>query len=234
MGADDKAGIATLIEAIDVCLENAIPLPPLEILLTICEEQGLLGAKHFDFNRVKSSRAYVLDAGDVPGSIVVQSPSQNFIEYTVRGKAAHAGIQPENGINAIQIMAQALVKMENGRIDPETTPNFGTIEGGQARNIVADYCRVDGEARSLDRSKLDSLTERLRATFLTVVGEQGGVGEVKVEVLYPECALDAEEPVVVLAQEAARRAGLESRLVKTGGGSDYASVINGRVFAAPI
>ena len=144
LGSDDKAGIAAILEAVQVILEKGLSHPPLELLFTVSEEQGLLGIKSFDFSHLESKYGYVLDSGGAPGTIVVQSPCQNEIEYRVHGKAAHAGINPEDGINAIQIMAKALALMPCGRIDDDTTCNFGTIEGGMARNIVAENCRVKG------------------------------------------------------------------------------------------
>lgn len=226
LGSDDKAGIAAILEAVQVVREKGLDHPPLEILFTVSEEQGLLGIKNFDFSRLESSYGYVLDSGGEPGTIVVQSPCQNEIEYRVRGKAAHAGINPEDGVNAIQIMAKALATMPCGRIDEETTCNFGIIEGGMARNIVAEYCRVKGEARSLSRSKLEQLTSELLQMFKSAVEKNGGVAETDVVLLYPETALQSDEEVVLVAVQAAANIGLQTKLLSTGGGSD-ASIING-------
>ncbi|NMC27199.1 MAG: M20/M25/M40 family metallo-hydrolase [Syntrophomonadaceae bacterium] len=226
LGADDKAGIAAILEAIEVIMENRLPHPPLELLFTVSEEQGLLGAKNFDFAKLQARIGYVLDSGGAPGTIVTQSPCQNEIEYLVKGRAAHAGINPEDGLNAIQVMAKALAKMPCGRIDEETTCNFGVIEGGLARNIVAASCRVKGEARSLKRSKLEQLTGQLAEIFSTEVTQNGCKAEVEISLLYPETTLSPDEDVVKLAQRAADRIGLTTRLISTGGGSD-ASVVNG-------
>ncbi len=226
LAGDDKAGVAALLEAIRVIMENGFDYPPLEILFTVSEELGLLGIKNFDFAQVRSQLGYVLDSGGDPGTIVVQSPCQNEIEYRVRGIAAHAGMNPEEGRNAIQIMARALAKMPCGRIGPDTTCNFGIIEGGLARNIVAPFCRVKGEARSLERSKLDQLTAKLTQIFTEEVTAQGGQPEVDVVLLYPEAALQADEEVVRIAVRAAEKIGVIARLESTGGGSD-ASIING-------
>lgn len=226
LGADDKAGVAAIIEALEVLKEQGLTHPPLELLFTVSEEQGLLGAKHFDYSRLRAGMGYVLDSGGGPGTIVTRSPCQNEIEYRVTGRAAHAGINPEDGINAIKIMAQALAAMPCGRIDDETTCNFGIIEGGMARNIVAGNCQVKGEARSLQRSKLDQLTADLIDIFETEVIRNGGQPEVEVKLLYPETTLQADEEVVGLAIRAAARIGLRSELISTGGGSD-ASIING-------
>lgn len=227
LGSDDKAGIAAIMEAIDVLREEKLVFPPLELLFTVREEQGLLGAKHFNYELLKAKKGYALDAGGPPGVIITQSPCQNEIEYIVHGRAAHAGINPEDGKNAIQIMARALVCMPCGRIDSETTCNFGIIEGGKARNIVAETCRVKGEARSLKRQKLDKISEELKTTFQQEVEKNGGRAEINVEFLYPEANLDSREEVVQLAAKAAEIIGLQVELQGTGGGSD-ASIINGQ------
>lgn len=226
LGSDDKAGIAAILEAYDAVMENQLDHPPLELLFTVSEEQGLLGAKNFDYSRLEARQGYVLDSGGAPGTIVIQSPCQNEIEYRVYGQAAHAGINPEDGINAIQVMAKALAAMPCGRIDHDTTCNFGIIEGGIARNIVAPSCRLKGEARSLSRSKLEQLTAELRGIFEAEVIKNGGRCEVDVVLLYPEISLQPDEEVIKLAVRAADKIALPIELLSTGGGSD-ASIING-------
>lgn len=227
LGSDDKAAIAVLLEVLDVIEEDGIAHPSLEFLFTVSEEQGLLGAKAFDFSKLKAEFGYVLDAEGDPGTVIVQSPCQNEIEYMAYGKAAHAGINPQDGVNAIQIAALAMSLMPCGRIDEETTCNFGIIKGGKARNIVADFCQIKGEIRSLSREKLDRLSAELEETFKTEVEKHGGRAEVTVKFLYPEIKLDSEEKVVKLAVKAAEAVGLKPQLAKTGGGSD-ASIINGQ------
>lgn len=226
LAADDKAGVAAILEAYETLRENQLAYPPLELLFTVSEEQGLLGAKQFDYSCLRSDIAYALDSGGAPGTIVVQSPCQNEIAYKVQGKAAHAGINPEDGINAIRIMAKALAVMPCGRLNPTTTCNFGIIRGGEARNIVAENCYVKGEARSHSRAELDQLTEQLTGTFKEVVKKNGGEPEVVVKFLYPEISLDEDEKVVALAKKAAQKLGLGVELTSTGGGSD-AAIVNG-------
>lgn len=226
LGADDKSAIAAMLEAVEIIRERQWPHPPLEFLFTVSEEQGLMGSKLFDFTRLQSKIAYVLDDNNDPGTIVIKSPCQNEIEYIVQGQAAHAGMNPEDGVNAIHLAAMALAKMPCGRIDEETTCNFGIIEGGWARNIVAAECRIHGEARSHSREKLNHITNSLQNTFINEIERLGGQAEVKIDLLYPEIALQPEEEVVQRAQRAIRKLGLEPTLAATGGGSD-ASVING-------
>lgn len=228
LGADDKAAIAALVESIDVIMENKLACPPLEILLTVGEEQGLQGAKQFNYNRLNAQIGYTLDGGGKPGTIITRSPCQNEIEYIAYGKAAHAGINPENGLNAIQLASAAIAQMPCGRIDEETTCNFGIISGGKARNIVPDYCSVRGEARSLSRSKLDNLTKSLQEIFIDSVNASGGQADVKVTYLYPEVSLDHNDKVIQLAVKAVENINLPLHLTGTGGGSD-ASIINAHI-----
>jgi tripeptide aminopeptidase len=226
LAADDKAGVAAILEAYETMQEKHLDYPALELLFTVSEEQGLLGAKQFDYACLKSNIAYALDSGGSPGTIVVQSPCQNEIAYHVRGKAAHAGINPEDGVNAIHIMSKALANMPCGRLNETTTCNFGIIRGGEARNIVAESCSVKGEARSLSRLELDQLTRDLSRIFTEEVEKNGGQPEVVVKFLYPEISLDENEEVVLLAKKAALSLGLEVELISTGGGSD-AAIVNG-------
>ncbi|MDD2585379.1 MAG: M20/M25/M40 family metallo-hydrolase [Syntrophomonadaceae bacterium] len=227
LGSDDKSGIAALLEAVDILRENKIDHPPLELLFTVGEEHGLDGAKLLDYSKLAAKIGYTLDGGGAPGTIIINSPCQNEIKYMVYGKPAHAGINPEDGVNAIKVAAAALAKMPCGRVDDETTCNFGIINGGTARNVVAGYCYIKGETRSLNRAKLDALTAKLENIFYTEVEKHGAQAKVRVEFLYPEVNLDSNEQVVNLAQKAAENIGLNPNLASTGGGSD-ASIINGR------
>ena len=225
LGSDDKAGIAAMLEAYNVLTEQNIPHPPIEYLFTVCEEQGLLGIKQFDLEELKSQSGYVLDGGNAPGTIVIRSPAINVFEYIAKGKAAHAGINPEAGINAIQAMGAALAKMPNGRIDEETTCSIGIINGGAARNIVPDYCMAMGEARSLTSSGLQAITSKLVSVFKQEVEKYGAQAEVRVEKLYSEVHLDSDSEVVERAVRAIKSLNLNPNLIATGGGSD-ASIIN--------
>jgi tripeptide aminopeptidase len=227
LGSDDKAAIAILLEACDVLIGSNIDHPPIEMLFTIAEEQGLLGIKQFDFGRIEARMGYVLDAGGPPGTIVIQAPCQNEIEYIVQGKSAHAGMNPEDGINAIQLAALAVSKMPCGRLDTSTTCNLGLIEGGIARNIVPDWCSIKGEVRSYQRNRLDELTILLKETFISEVEARGGKAQVDIKFLYPEIMLDRQSEVVQLAVKAAERIGIKPSLAGAGGGSD-ANIINHR------
>ena len=146
---------------------------------------------------------------------MVNSPSQNEINYKVYVRCP-CRMNPEDGLNAIQIMAYALSQMPCGRIDKETTCNFGMIDGGQSRNIVPAYCHVQGDGGSLNPERLQSLTEELQQTFITAVESRGARAEVEVNFLYPAVSLDFDEPVVSLAAQAAEQLDLPVEYKKTG------------------
>ena len=220
LGGDDKAGIAAIIEVLEMLRQQPAPHGDLEILFTVGEEQGLLGSKHFDYGRLKSKFGYVLDSSGDPGTMIVAAPTQNVLDVIIRGRAAHAGIEPERGINAIQVAGQALARLPLGRIDAETTSNMGVIQGGKATNIIPDSCFIQGEVRSLNRAKMDSLTSEIVSEFTRVAEAAGAKSEVRVTFQYPEFRLDQELPALRIAAGAAGKAGLKISYETSGGGSD--------------
>ena len=117
----------------------------LEILLTVGEERGLLGSRNFDYGKLEADFGYILDSSGSPGAIITAAPAQNILNITVKGKSAHAGFEPELGVNAIRIASEVISRLPLGRIDEETTSNIGIIEGGKATNIIPDSVFIQGE-----------------------------------------------------------------------------------------
>ncbi|MGE5396892.1 MAG: M20/M25/M40 family metallo-hydrolase [Chitinophagales bacterium] len=220
LGGDDKAGISAILEAFRVIIENNIPRPNLEVIFTITEEQGLMGSKLIDFNNVNSIGGFVLDSVGQAGTIVTRGPAQNELEFEVFGKAAHAGINPEDGKSAIALASLAITNLQLGRIDEETTCNLGLIQGGTARNIVPEKVVIRGEARSLDPVKLEELTRNMVTIFEEKVQQGGGSCKSTITPLYHEINLQPTDTVVRIAMQAAEAMGKEVNLTRTGGGSD--------------
>lgn len=227
LGADDKAGVAAILEAIRIILEQDIKHNGLEIIFSIWEEGGLKGIKALDYSGIKSKIGYVLDSDGDPGTIITAAPTHNQITATIKGRAAHAGQCPEDGISAILVAARAIAKMNTGRIDPETTANIGIIRGGQATNIVPDQAYLEAEARSLSAAKLATQTQQMVTVLEQEAATAGAQVEIAVIKEYDLINLDATDPVVQYAVTAAKKLGLKSKLSHTGGGSD-ASVLNSR------
>ncbi|MFA7423414.1 MAG: M20/M25/M40 family metallo-hydrolase [Desulfosarcinaceae bacterium] len=226
LGADDKSAIAVLLEVLRVIQENDLPHGPLDLLLTVGEEIGLMGAKHMDPGLLRARFGYALDTTDTDG-IVVRAPGANRLTFTVFGKEAHAGVVPERGINAIALAAKAIAALDLGRIDAETTCNIGQIEGGAAVNIVPNRVVVKGEARSHDAGKLERMTNRMLGAFEDVVATARRNPsddlprlEADIEEDFRPTHIPEEHPVVTLARQAAANLGREIKAKSTGGGAD--------------
>ena len=235
LGSDDKSGIAIILETIQTLRERAIPHPDIEVVFSICEEIGLLGAKHLDEKRLRARLGIVFDAED-PNEIFTRGPSGNHIEFRIHGLEAHAGIAPEQGISAIKIAAEAIAAMRLGRIDEETTANIGQIEGGRATNIIPNLVTLKGEARSLDERKLEEQTRHMvecvhRAAERYEVTLDGKTIRARVEETiernYPALNVPDDARLVQLIKRAAERLGRQVKTVASGGGSD-ANFLNGK------
>lgn len=221
LGADNKAAVAVMLElARRMTREPQQPEVGLELLFTVCEEVALLGAKAFDRELLLSRFGYVFDHASPIGEVVLSSPTYYRIVAEVHGRAAHAGIRPEKGRSAIAAAARGIATMRLGRLDDETTANVGTIAGGTNANVVPEHCRVEAEARSLDRSR----AEEVATEMVDHLQEAADAGEcdldITVERMFEGFRISAREPSVALAERALRACGYEPRQIATGGGSD--------------
>ncbi len=231
LGSDDKSGIAEIMFAIKELQDSGEPHAPIELLFTISEEIGLLGAKYLDFDLLKSKFGYALDAHLV-GEFMVGAPSQNSLEFLIHGKEAHAGVEPEKGINAIQVAAEAISLLQWGRVDFETTCNIGIMNGGAATNVVPNLVKIRGEVRSHSMKKLTELTETIVKVFTDTVekfevnGFQATVDAI-VHNEYHSFFYENDDPIVHMAIQAAEKIGVPVRTLKGGGGSD-ANIFNGK------
>lgn len=227
LGADDKAGIAVLLETIRTLKENNVSHGDIQFVITVGEESGLVGAKALDTNLLHAEFGYALDSDGDIGSLIVAAPYQSKITAKIFGKSAHAGVEPEKGISAITVAAKAVTQMKLGRIDEETTANIGYFQGGKKTqtNVVCDYVEIVGEARSLQKAKLQQQVEEMKKAFIDVAKRYGATAEVDIAEMYPGFQLKRDEPVVQIAQQTAKRLGFSTELLKSGGGSD-ANIFN--------
>jgi tripeptide aminopeptidase len=233
LGGDDKSGCAVIIETIRCLQEQSIPYAPIEAVFSICEEVGLLGAKHLDVSKLESKYGLVFDSDD-PGFLFTKGPSANHFEFKIYGLESHAGVAPEEGISAIRVAAEAIGAMKLGRIDKETTANIGVIRGGEATNIITNLVYLKGEARSLDEEKLNKQTEHMikcledaAAKYEVTVAGVTTKGRVEAHVNREYYSMDVPESsrVVQLVYEAAKRKGLKVEAMASGGGCD-ANIFN--------
>ncbi|HWK17509.1 MAG TPA: M20/M25/M40 family metallo-hydrolase [Solirubrobacteraceae bacterium] len=221
LGADNKAAVAVMLELARRLTGSPEPaVVGVELVFTVCEETSLLGAKEFDLGRLSSRFGYVFDHASPIGEIVIASPTYHRIVADFHGRAAHAGIRPEDGRNAIVAAARGIAAMRSGRIDEQTTANVGTISGGTAANVVAERCTVEAEARSLDADRVEALVTEM----VDHLNDAAGAGEcdldLTVERMFDGYRTKTSAPQNVLAERALRACGYEPRAIVTGGGSD--------------
>ncbi|TFJ93733.1 M20/M25/M40 family metallo-hydrolase [Lentibacillus salicampi] len=226
LGADDKAGLAAILETIRTLKEQDITHGDIQFVITVGEESGLVGAKSIDGSLINAKYGYAIDSNGAVGDVVVAAPTQAKLYAVMKGKTAHAGLAPEKGVSAITLAAKAVAKMPLGRIDDETTANIGRFEGGKQTNIVPDRVDILAEARSLVPEKMEKQVAEMKEAFENAANEYGGSAEVDVQVMYPGFNQKSDDDVVAVAQDAAKSIGLESNLQKSGGGSD-ANIISG-------
>ena len=223
LGADNKAAVAAFM---GVARRFATGSPVgIEFLFTTCEERALAGAKAFDRSRLASDFGFVFDHASPIGELIVAAPTYFRVEAELHGRAAHAGIRPEDGRSAIAAAAGALGRMELGRIDAETTANAGRIEGGTAANVVAERCRLELEARSVDPDKATRVVERMVDALTDAASDAECDVETQIEEQFRAYRMPRGAPPVVAASAALGELGIEPEYVTTGGGSD-ANVFN--------
>ncbi|HXG50794.1 MAG TPA: M20/M25/M40 family metallo-hydrolase [candidate division Zixibacteria bacterium] len=233
LGGDDKSGLAIICEVVRALQENNVPYGDLDIVFTICEEAGLIGAKCLDTRHLRAKTGLVLDSDSV-GFLFTKAPAANRLEFHVHGLEAHAGVCPEKGISAIKVAAEGIAAMKLGRIDHETTANIGLIEGGMAVNIVPNSVILRGEARSHSREKLEAQTEHMlrclqeaaaRHTLVTGGTRVAARVEARIERDYDRMEVPDDSAIVRLVRAAAKNLDVEIKTMATGGGCD-ANILN--------
>lgn len=226
LGGDNKAAVAVMLELVRELVSTGAAHAGVELILTPCEEIGLLGAKAFDVSRLSAQHGYVFDHANDIGSIVVQAPSQISIKAVFRGTASHSGIAPEDGRSSIRAAADAIAAMPHGRLDAKTTANVGLIEGGTAVNIVPEHCILRAEVRSLEHERAAAVTEEVLGAFTDAASRHAVDVDITCVDEYRAYCLREQSPVVTHAVRALIAAGYDKpELVTCGGGSD-ANVFN--------
>lgn len=225
LGADDKAGVAIIMDALSrIVMENANHMT-VEVVFTVHEEAGLYGSRALDFSMIKSDKAIVLDSSGEVGGIIIKAPSKEKISASVKGKSSHAGIAPEKGINAIAVASEAISKMKLSNVDKDTTANIGTFSGGDATNIVPDEVNVTGEVRSFKEKKLNKQINHMKECIDDSIDKYNADGEITTEHLYKGYQIDKNDPLIHNLIMAGKKAGIEMFTRDSKGGSD-ANIFN--------
>jgi tripeptide aminopeptidase len=217
LGADCKAGIAEFLEAV----QSVDRHPPLEIGVTREEEVGMIGAKNFDFTLLTAKKGFLLDM-DAIDTIVIGGPSHMLIDVKIRGKAAHAGMEPEKGVSAIKAAGNAIAILRDGRIDHETTSNLGIIQGGLIRNGVPETVSINAEVRSLQHEKCLSLSQTMKEVFETAAKAMGATAEVTLNLAYRAMRIPEDSPMVTITKDALESLGIHPKMRAITGGLESA------------
>jgi tripeptide aminopeptidase len=227
LGSDDKAAVVVMLEAARRILAEGRAHAGIELLFTPQEEIGLRGAVAFDESRLEARVGYVYDQAAPIGEIILGAPHSQEFKARFHGRAAHAGMYPEEGRSAIAGAARAIVDMRLGRLDEETTANVGVVMGGTARNVVPEWCTLEAEARSHDMGKLGAVVQEMldACTFAATVSECAV--ELEAAPAFHGYRFRESDPAVQLAATALRSAGFEPSYALSGGGAD-ANVFNER------
>ena len=220
LGADDCSGIAAILETLRVIREKKQIHRPVEVLFTVAEEIYCKGAEQFDFSRVRSKEAYILDYSGPAGTAACQAPTILSFTAVVHGLSSHAGFAPHKGIHAVQAAASATAALKLGQIDPNTTLNIGTIQGGKRNNIIPDLCTVTGEIRSYSHETALSLAEKVHKQFETSAAAFGATVEFEKKLGCRAYQTPKDHPVTERFRRACRELNLPGTLEKTFGGSD--------------
>jgi tripeptide aminopeptidase len=230
LGADNKAAVAAMLEAVRRVLAEDRPHAGIELLFTPKEEIGLLGAAAFDHSRLNAQVGYVYDMAAPIGVVILGSPHSHSMQVRFHGRAAHSGMYPEEGRSAIAAAAHAISDLRLGRLDEDTTTNVGLIEGGTAGNIVPEYCTFLAEARSHDERKLADVVQEMLDAVAFAAGLEECEVETEVHKSYRGYRFRRDDVAVRIASDALAASGFEPRFGLTGGAAD-ANVFNERGLA---
>jgi tripeptide aminopeptidase len=220
LGADNKSAVAALLELARILTTDEPPEIGVELLFTVSEETGLLGATVFDVSQLRSEFGFVFDHASPIGEVIAASPTLMQITAEIHGRAAHAGIEPELGANAIVAAAAGIVGMPDGRLDPETTANVGVISGGTAINVVAERCVITSEIRGIEQARVDQVLEQAIDALQDGADGAGCDLDIVVEKKFTGYRVRPSEASLLVADKALRQIGYQPKQISSGGGSD--------------
>ena len=221
LGGDCKAGVASIMEALESTAQEGKSRRPVQVVFTRGEEIGLVGATNLDYSMIRAKESVVFDGNGPVNRITGSSPTYVAFDVTVKGRAAHAGVEPEKGLSAIRIASDIIAELPNGRLDEESTFNVGMITGGSVRNAVPAEVTFSGEFRSRNIETVDSLRLQVQATMQEARQRYGdAIIQEELEVLFHMYNLDPNDPVVRMVTKVMGEMHLEPDIRPSGGGTD--------------
>ncbi|MBN2366661.1 MAG: M20/M25/M40 family metallo-hydrolase [Calditrichaeota bacterium] len=231
LGADNRAGIALILYLIENLHSNKLSHQPFEIIFTVGEETGLYGSTNLDMDMVESRNAYILDSSADPGYFVCAAPGAVDFRIRFLGKGSHAAVNPDKGINALSMAAALINRFSVGKVDEDTTINFGRISGGEANNVVPPLVELTGEIRSFNKNKIEHYSNRLSIQLKNISTEFGGNFELELEQAFPGFVLNKRSEAIKNLNSCLEKTGLTPMPIRYHGGSD-ANMLNNKGITA--
>ncbi len=226
LGGDDRAGITAILYAVEKAVKEKAQLNDFTVAFTVCEETTMLGSLSIQLpDYIKGG--IIFDSQYRPGKFIFAACGAKYFNVKIIGKASHAGISPEKGINSIAAASAIISNIKQGRIDDETTVNIGTISGGEATNVISPLTVFDGEVRSFDKAKVDNVLDEIKSTVSRISGEMKAQYVIEDRWDFEPFVLPKTSPVYIKINNAIINAGLEAAPVTSLGGSD-ANALNAR------
>lgn len=238
LGGDNRASVGAIVTMTQTVLQTDLPRPPITLLFTVGEENGLHGAKAF---RPKDGgnpgMCFNLDGSGERGG-VIGAPGAIRWKAEVHGKSVHAAVNPDGGISAAVIAAHAIADAKAkgyfGRIEKRSvkgTANVGSLNGGEADNQVMDALTVTGECRSHSPASLNKISRVWKNAFEQAAQQlkndagECGFTDFTEKSDYRSFRLKKNDPVVQRFLQSAPKAGREAKTEIIHAGLD-ANILN--------
>jgi tripeptide aminopeptidase len=231
LGADNRAGIAIILYTLEILKKNNSNHIPFEVIFTIGEETGFYGSANLDLSKLTARTAYIFDASADPGNYIYSAPGACGFKITFTGKASHAAVQPEQGINALQMAAEFVQSLSLGQVDKQTTINIGRLVSGEANNVVPPDANLTGEIRSFSQELIQKYYQEIMRNSCEIAKKYGGKYTINPYNEFPGFTLDLSTPVVVFLEKRMKNLGIKPKALRYHGGSD-ANILNNRGFSA--
>ena len=220
LAGDDIGGVCAILAMLRTVQEEKLPHGPIEVAFSVCEESGVEGSRQYDFSRFLSKSCFVYDASGKAGTIVTAAPSKGKVTIKVHGRTAHAGNEPEKGLNAVKVAADLIMHLPDSRLSPASTANFSMLQAGSATNVVCDLVTITGEQRSRKADEYQAISDKIHGAAEEISKKYDTPIEVDVATLYHAFHLEKDARPCALAEEACRRVGIEPFFKEGGGGMD--------------
>ncbi len=225
LGADDRVGVAILMEILSLISQRKIACPNLEVVFLVGEEIGLQGSKHLNYSLISAKNGFNLDCSAPVGQVVVKSPGVVDLRIEFVGKPAHSAAAAQKGINAIIMASKALGGLKKSELSEDLVFNIGIINGGEAVNIIPARVVVDGEIRAFDERIIQEQMDLIHSCVTPVVKGVGGSYSVTSSERYPSFSLKDENRLLLLLETAYAHANVEFDPIHYMAGSD-ANIFN--------